>query len=193
MSDSLFSSRVKALRTAYGLTQEGFAELIGISREQISKWENAKHAAPTKTVKRICEALGITEEQFWDPDWFPPHTRPINKARTLRIGPYHDTPINESLMALSCPRCGAADFSERARYCRQCAFPLYNYCIHPDMEARHINPPDARFCEVCTRPTFWSMAEVSLELIRGGEGDAQCSQYRGGTQPDMTRPHSPHW
>ena len=39
---SLFSTRLKTLRLAKGLTQKQLANLIGVTPSTISKWENIK-------------------------------------------------------------------------------------------------------------------------------------------------------
>lgn len=185
MDQNLFSKRLTKLREMVGWTQAELAERIGVSRETVYRWESGKHAPPQGRMKDICNAFGITEEQFWNEDLSYSQGRNNGEPRIsdrFTPGPYLGIATNEDYMALECPRCGATDFSSRARYCRQCAFPLYNFCTHPNMEARHINPPDASFCEECARPTFWSLEYVTLEEILGtramhtarNEGDEQC-------------------
>lgn len=167
MSSVPFSQRLELLRERYGLTQQELAEKIGVSREQVSRWERGKQNPSVDKLSEICRALGIEESQFWDDSVASVKPKAINTARPMTAGPYLGVPTNEAHMALECPRCGATDFSAKARYCRQCAFPLYNYCMHPDMESRHINLPDAVYCEECARPTFWSKEYVTLEEILG--------------------------
>lgn len=176
----LFSKRIAEMRRAAGMTQQALAEKIGISREQISKWESGKHAASMKTIAKICEAFSISEEDFWDPNWFPNgKPKPVtNTSGPLRPGPYLNTPTNSEHMALACPRCGATDFSKDAEYCRACAFPLYNFCTAP-FDERHANPADSVYCEKCTRSTFWSFEYVTLEQIRGSSRTCNARNEEG--------------
>ena len=169
MRKVLFHRRLTELREARRLTQEQLGEILGVTKRTVSRWETSASGTPMSRLPEIYEALGVSEEQFWDADWLPEgdESRRINTARRLTAGPYLEVPTNEKYMALECPRCGATDFSDKARYCRQCAFPLYNFCVHPDMDSRHINLPDAVYCEECARPTFWSKEYVTLEEILG--------------------------
>lgn len=182
MNANMFARRLVKLRELAGLTQAGLADRIGVARETVYRWESGKHATPHKRMRDICRALGVTEEQFWNPEW--PSESDSIKQNTTRYtpGPYLEIPTNENYMALACPRCGATDFSEKARYCRQCAYPLYNYCMHPDMEARHVNPPDAVFCEECALPTFWSREHVTLEEILGERAMRSVRSTEGGSR-----------
>lgn len=170
MDGTLFAKRLVRLREMVGLTQSALADRIGVARETVYRWESGKHGTPHRRMKDIYRALGVTEEQFWDPEW-ESEPRGMGErpyaARRFAAGPYLGIVTNEDYMALECPRCGATDFSAKARYCRQCAFPLYNYCMHPDMESRHTNMPDAAYCEECARPTFWSREYVTLEEVLG--------------------------
>ena len=62
-----------------------------------------------------------------------------------------------------CPKCFNTEFSENAAYCRICGTHLYNLCIgdpatdgYPDDPERvnqHANPSNARYCEICGKPT----------------------------------------
>lgn len=62
-----------------------------------------------------------------------------------------------------CPRCANEEFSAAAKFCRICGTDLYNYCIgdplnegfdnDPDRINQHPNPSNARYCEVCGKPT----------------------------------------
>lgn len=45
--------KIKELRTAVGLTQAQFAELIGCSKRAVESWEGGKREAPAYLVKLI--------------------------------------------------------------------------------------------------------------------------------------------
>lgn len=51
-------------RTEQGLSQETLAEKIGVSRETISKWENAKHRPHPYYRKKLCDALDIDDTEM---------------------------------------------------------------------------------------------------------------------------------
>lgn len=70
-----------------------------------------------------------------------------------------------TLKVEECPRCGNAEFSEDATYCKKCGLELTNKCIQiqvstdnwgdPIFAQQHDNPPDARYCEHCGQPTVY--------------------------------------
>ncbi len=57
--------RVRTARRDLGLTQEKFAELIGVSPTHISHIENAKGSASLKTVIKIMNVLDITPNELF--------------------------------------------------------------------------------------------------------------------------------
>lgn len=56
-----------------------------------------------------------------------------------------------------CLRCGNADFSSDAEYCKRCGAPLLNHCTQ-SMVCGKLNVPDALFCEYCGAPTTFNEA-----------------------------------
>ena len=59
-----FAERLKTLRKKAGLTQEEFAERIGVHSVTISKWEMGKQIPKTLTLKTIAEALHVSEDEL---------------------------------------------------------------------------------------------------------------------------------
>ena len=52
-------TNVRKLRDRLGMTQEEFADLSGVSREQISRIENGKEKIISKSLRKIAAATGI--------------------------------------------------------------------------------------------------------------------------------------
>lgn len=86
-----------------------------------------------------------------------------------------------------CPRCFNEEFSEGANYCIICGLPLYNFCdgsgnadLHNALIGKvHLNPPEARYCEICGAPTKYfrlgalptyqdAITEKAEDLVRAG-------------------------
>lgn len=58
--------RIKEVRKNKGISVRYLAELSGISRSTISRWEN-NHLNPSEdNLKAIIKALGLTVSQFWN-------------------------------------------------------------------------------------------------------------------------------
>ena len=79
----------------------------------------------------------------------------------------------ETMRVLICPKCGNEEFGENAEYCRICGMDLYNRCEGEPVfdpqngrliryEERHKNPSNARYCEVCGKPTLF----LKLDLLK---------------------------
>lgn len=167
MEHGHFAQRIRALRMALGLSQEEFGAMVGVTRQQVIRWESGRQQAPKSRLENICGLFGITQEEFWDPrfTFSQAHIKAILNGERLKPGPYLGTPVDETGQALACPRCGDTSFVNDANYCRICGMSLRNACEGP---GNHPNRPDARFCEVCGSATSWSRRDDA-----DPEGDAE--------------------
>lgn len=58
---------ITELRTARGMSQQTLAELLFVSRELVSKWENGTRCPDIPTAAKIAEAFGVPAETIIDP------------------------------------------------------------------------------------------------------------------------------
>lgn len=63
LSESI-GKKIKALRKTKKLTQEEFAELLGIKRSSVSNYEIGRRAPHIKELQRISEKLGVPLDYF---------------------------------------------------------------------------------------------------------------------------------
>ncbi len=82
MIDSTYGSRFKACRRALGLTQEQFAQKIGMTRSSIANIERDHQRSLIDDVSRYAEAFGV------DPAWLAfgrvtVEGQPLPKPRTV--------------------------------------------------------------------------------------------------------------
>lgn len=54
--------RIAAVRKTAGLTQEQLGELVGVSRQAVSKWEAGQTIPDAVTIARLCEALHVSAD-----------------------------------------------------------------------------------------------------------------------------------
>ena len=54
------SDRIKNYRQSAGLSQEKMAELVGVSRQAVTKWETGQTSPSTENLFRLAEILGTT-------------------------------------------------------------------------------------------------------------------------------------
>lgn len=87
-----FNEKLKSLREAKGMTQEELAEIIGISRQSISKWELGVNEPDIATIRVLCQALGTTpnelfaEEETKEPPVPPVNETPAPAGKSLLVG-----------------------------------------------------------------------------------------------------------
>ena len=61
---NLLSTNIKNLRLKYGLTQEEFAEKIGLTTNGVSNIERKRYQPTAETVDKICKAFDITPQEL---------------------------------------------------------------------------------------------------------------------------------
>ena len=68
---------IQARRIALGLSQEGLAELVGVSRQAVSKWEVGDAVPDTDKLVPLARALGVSVDQLLGniPDPPPPEEK----------------------------------------------------------------------------------------------------------------------
>ncbi len=60
-----FSERLKFFRSQQGLSQQGLADAVGISRKQVSDYEVGSAKPRQATYFKILDALNMTDEEFY--------------------------------------------------------------------------------------------------------------------------------
>lgn len=58
----IYSKRIRELRQKMGLTQPEFANRIGTTKNQISKYELNKEPIPVKHIVSICEEFNVSAD-----------------------------------------------------------------------------------------------------------------------------------
>ena len=64
--------RLKDICTEQGFSQETLAELVNVSRQTISKWENGAARPSADNLAALSEAFGLPADAFLKDDWTPP-------------------------------------------------------------------------------------------------------------------------
>ena len=54
--------RIAAVRKAAGLTQEQLGELLGVTRQAVSKWESGQTTPDAATIAALCEKLHVSAD-----------------------------------------------------------------------------------------------------------------------------------
>ena len=97
--------RIAAVRRAAGLTQEQLGELLGVSRQAVSRWESGQTSPDAATLAALCEKLRVSA------DYVLLGKEPGEGQST---GPAYEPPD-------TCPCCGRP---VEGSICPACGFPL---------------------------------------------------------------------
>ena len=96
------NERIAAVRKAAGLTQEQLGELVGVTRQAVSKWESGQTVPDAITVGRLCLALHVSADYVLlgkEPE--ETGTRQPPPAQ-----PDHCPCCGRSMDRVVCPHCG---------------------------------------------------------------------------------------
>ena len=98
--------RIAVVRKAMGLTQEQLGELVGVSRQAVSKWESGQTVPDALTVAKLCRALNVSADYIILGK--EPEEGEAGKALTeLTYEPPRECPICKRPVEGSiCPGCG---------------------------------------------------------------------------------------
>src|SRR5258708_12157356 len=89
--DYTFGQAMLTLRTSIGLTQEGLAERLRVSRHAVGKWE-AGGSYPTAEHLKELITLGVQQQAF-------PPRREAEEIRTLCHAAHQNLPLDEAWLA----------------------------------------------------------------------------------------------
>lgn len=63
-----FGKRLRAIRAEKGLTQESLGQLAGMRYQVVARLERGDRTPSWETVLKLAKALGVSTEEFVDPD-----------------------------------------------------------------------------------------------------------------------------
>lgn len=82
----MVGKNIKRYRTEKGMTQDELAEVLCVTRQAVSNWENEKTQPDIETLNRIAETLGVTVEELIYGVAREPVVREIVHERTVKEG-----------------------------------------------------------------------------------------------------------
>ena len=59
-----FCKKLSELRKKSGLSQEKLAEVVGVSRQAVTKWESGKSNPDTENLVRLAEIFGVSIDEL---------------------------------------------------------------------------------------------------------------------------------
>jgi transcriptional regulator with XRE-family HTH domain len=70
LSSKEIGEKIRGLRKHAGLSQEKLAEMVGVSFQQIQKYENGSTMLNTDKLQRVSNALKVPASAFFDEDTY---------------------------------------------------------------------------------------------------------------------------
>lgn len=86
MSRFFFAQRFRVIVNALNIVQKEFAEEIGVDPRTVSRWITGEVIPHRRQWPKIFDALGVTEEQFWDPNWIPGKGQGVHEREEVEGG-----------------------------------------------------------------------------------------------------------
>ena len=100
----VFGQRIRAARVAAGMSQTALGEAIGISFQQVQKYEQGKDRVAASTLQGIAAALGVHPGSFFDEDMPAPSGSKSDVKAIVRLGQriqrVRDPAVMKRLLAL---------------------------------------------------------------------------------------------
>ena len=73
----IYAQRIREVRQKAGLNQTEFAEIIGTTKNQLSKYETSTQDTPTKVIISVCEKFNV------DANWLMGLDREVVKVEVV--------------------------------------------------------------------------------------------------------------
>ena len=84
--------KLQTLRRSRGLSQEQLAEILEVSRQAVSKWENGDSAPDLDRLRAICTYFGVTTDYLiWDEPEDAPRGAEEARSRETQRKPLRET------------------------------------------------------------------------------------------------------
>lgn len=96
------NERIATVRKAAGLTQEQFGELVGVTRQAVSKWESGQTVPDAVTVGRLCLALHVSADYVL----LGKEPEETGAGQPAPVQPEYCPCCGRSIDGVVCPHCG---------------------------------------------------------------------------------------
>lgn len=78
VSTKTIGEKVKFRRQDIGMSQEGLAEILELSYQQVQRYENGRNKISVERIQEIADALSVPVMYFFEKDYSQPLPEPIS-------------------------------------------------------------------------------------------------------------------
>ena len=100
----ILADKIIELRKKNGWSQEELAEMLGVSRQSVSKWEGAQSVPDMNRILKLSEVFGVSTDELLKDDLELPAERPV------------ETVILETRQAMDIPEVRNVSMEEAASF-----------------------------------------------------------------------------
>ena len=79
----IIAEKIMSLRKQYGWSQEELADLIGVSRQSVSKWESAASIPDIQKIIKMSEVFGVSIDYLLKDEIDLPETSQVEKTSDI--------------------------------------------------------------------------------------------------------------
>lgn len=116
------SERIAYYRRTRGLSQEQLGDLVGVTRQAVSKWESGQSMPDAQSLAALCRALEVSADALL----LGQEESPADDA---------EAPASAPALPFRCPCCGKEYYLTAAPACPQCGYDPHP--VTPDGEERY--------------------------------------------------------
>lgn len=101
LTNAEIGEKLKNLRKKAGYTQEGLAEVIGVSRNQLQKYERGQDALSPERFQQLAAALSVPVQEFF---MAGEEVLPLDTSEKLLLDSYRAIPnmdVQESILKIT--------------------------------------------------------------------------------------------
>ena len=161
--------RIAAVRKAAGLTQEQLGELLGVSRQAVSKWESGQTTPDASTIAALCEKLHVSADYVL-------LGREPEPQSAGSAAPFQHCPLcGEAVFGNNCPQCGYVPGFSREDDGRRYALVTTT----PPNQKTDYEEDLLRFCGI--------PREDGRSLLKAAADAKQCAVLRRGLKKQEVR------
>lgn len=158
------SEKIVAVRTQLNLSQDGFSKLIGVTRQAVSRWEKDEASPDVKRLMQICDAAGITIDEFLSDDFAYGEEAVEKREEKKRIAEQEELTKQNNLRRSANIKCTGIIFFKVATILAAlvAAVAIANFCL------RFVFSSVLGFENAADNVASWLLPTIFLILSSGG-------------------------
>ena len=128
-----FAEKLQFLRKTKGISQEGLAEMLSVSRQAVSKWEAQQSFPDTSKVIMLSQVFDVSLDELLRDDVSLSYMKQQNEESSA-IDVVSPTPVSLPLEVVFCTKCGKENRAS-SKFCGYCGNPFTAFVSDQNMSS----------------------------------------------------------